>query len=133
LIGASRYQASQQFVEGIWSGCDVGGTGRCGWGTWTVSRAIIDDSFDAGGHETRSWGFHVGGAQAMADNMTVGGAIAYENLVISDQAMTATPPNRGSIIGSERTAITTGRAKAGPAFCLSFQHQAPGRRWFRKE
>jgi hypothetical protein len=25
LIGASRYQASQQFVEGIWSGCDVRG------------------------------------------------------------------------------------------------------------
>lgn len=85
LIGATRYHASQQFVDGIWSGCDVGAQGRCGWGKWTGSRATMDDDSDAGGYEARSWGFHIGGAQAVADNMTVGGAIGYENLSAEDR------------------------------------------------
>lgn len=93
LIGASRYQASQQFIDGIWSGCDLASEERCSWGKWTGSRADMETSQNAAGYETRAWGFHIGGVQAVSTDLTIGGAIGYENMSASDR------DNIGSIDG----------------------------------
>lgn len=84
LIGATRYQSSREFVDSIWTGCEVAENGRCVWGKWTVSRASMGSSDDASGYDTQSSGFHFGGTRAVGENLTLGGAIGYERMSASD-------------------------------------------------
>lgn len=81
LIGAEAYRSSLRNTASLWEGCDpsVGGQYRCGWGTLSNQGADQDGNSDRLGYGSHGNDLQIGGAIALSEATTVGGAFSYGN------------------------------------------------------